>query len=39
MAQFLVELCIDSLSVTPDSLLDVLRAALQVERRLGRPAR
>jgi pyruvate,water dikinase len=39
MAAFLVELGIDSLSVTPDTLMDVLRNALAVEQRLGRPSR
>lgn len=39
MAAFLVELGIDSLSVTPDTLLDVMRTALAVEQRLGRPPR
>jgi pyruvate,water dikinase len=34
-----VGLGIDSLSVTPDTLLDVMRTALAVEQRLGRPAR
>jgi pyruvate,water dikinase len=39
MATYLVELGIDSLSVTPDTLLDVTRTVLAVEQRLGRPVR
>ncbi len=39
MAEYLVELGIDSLSVTPDTLLSVTRSVLAVERRLGRPVR
>jgi pyruvate,water dikinase len=39
VARWLVELGIDSMSVTPDTLLDVLREVVEVERRLGRPAR
>jgi pyruvate,water dikinase len=39
MAEYLVELGIDALSVTPDTLLSVTRAVLLVERRLGRPPR
>jgi pyruvate, water dikinase len=39
MAEYLVELGIDSLSVTPDTLLAVTRKVLEVERRLGRPPR
>lgn len=39
MAEYLVELGIDSISVTPDTLLEVTRKVLAVERRLGRPAR
>jgi pyruvate,water dikinase len=35
-AQFLVELGIDSISVTPDSLLKTKRAIAQVEAQLGR---
>jgi pyruvate, water dikinase len=38
-AQYLVELGIDSISVTPDTLLDITRAVLAVEARLGRPPR
>jgi pyruvate, water dikinase len=37
MAEYLVELGIDSLSVTPDTLLAVTRKVLAVEKRLGRP--
>lgn len=39
MVEYLVELGIDALSVTPDTLLPVTRAVLEVERRLGRPPR
>jgi pyruvate, water dikinase len=39
MAAYLVELGIDSISVTPDTLLRTTRDILAVERRLGRPAR
>jgi pyruvate, water dikinase len=39
LAEYLVELGIDSLSVTPDTLLAVTRKVLEVEGRLGRPAR
>jgi pyruvate,water dikinase len=39
MAQYLVELGIDSISVTPDTLLQVTRGVLAVEQRLGRPPR
>ena len=35
VAEYLVELGIDSLSVTPDTLLSVTRHVLEVERRLG----
>jgi pyruvate,water dikinase len=38
-AEYLVELGIDSISVTPDTLLDITRAVLGVEARLGRPPR
>jgi pyruvate,water dikinase len=38
-AQYLVELGIDSISVTPDTLLDITRAVLAVEARLGRAPR
>ena len=37
--EFLVELGIDSISVTPDTLLKATRTVLDVEQRLGRPAR
>jgi len=36
MAEFLVELGIDSISLTPDSLISTTRMVLEVERRLGR---
>ena len=36
MAEFLVELGIDSISLTPDSLIATTRLVLEVERRLGR---
>ncbi|NML17651.1 phosphoenolpyruvate synthase [Azohydromonas caseinilytica] len=39
MARYLVELGIDSLSVTPDTLLDVTREVLAVEERLGHAPR
>ncbi|CAG1013638.1 partial Phosphoenolpyruvate synthase, partial [Burkholderiaceae bacterium] len=39
MAEYLVELGIDSISVTPDTLLEVTRKVLTVEQRLGRPPR
>ena len=39
MAQYLVEQGIDSLSVTPDTLLSVARQVLAVEKRLGRAPR
>lgn len=39
MVEYLVELGIDALSVTPDTLLAVTRAVLEVERRLGRTPR
>ncbi|MEZ0123565.1 MAG: phosphoenolpyruvate synthase [Candidatus Reddybacter sp.] len=35
MAEFLVELGIDSISLTPDSLISTTRLVLEVERRLG----
>jgi pyruvate,water dikinase len=38
MAEYLVEIGIDSMSLTPDSVLRTMRAVLEVERRLGRPA-
>jgi pyruvate,water dikinase len=39
MAEYLVEQGIDSMSVTPDTLLKITRDVLAVERRLGRPPR
>ena len=39
MAEYLVEQGIDSISVTPDTLLATTRAVLAVEQRLGRPPR
>lgn len=39
MAQYLVELGIDSMSVTPDTLLKITRDVLAVEARLGRAPR
>jgi pyruvate,water dikinase len=39
LARWLVELGIDSISVTPDTLLDVLREVLDAEQQLGRPPR
>ena len=39
MAEYLVELGIDSISLTPDTLLDVTRRVLAVEQCLGRPPR
>jgi pyruvate,water dikinase len=39
MAAYLVELGIDSMSVTPDTLLKITRDVLAVEERLGRPPR
>jgi len=39
VVEFLVELGIDALSVTPDSALKILRDVLAIERRLGRPSR
>jgi pyruvate,water dikinase len=39
MAEYLVELGIDSMSVTPDTLLKTTRDVLAVEARLGRPPR
>lgn len=35
MAEYLVELGIDSMSVTPDTLMAVTRQVLALERRLG----
>ncbi|WP_177142871.1 hypothetical protein [Variovorax sp. YR216] len=37
LARSLVELGIDSISVMPDTLLEVLREVLNVEQQLGRP--
>jgi pyruvate, water dikinase len=37
MVEYLVELGIDSMSVTPDTLLQVTRNVLAIEQRLGRP--
>jgi pyruvate, water dikinase len=37
MVEYLVELGIDSISVTPDTLLQVTRNVLAIEQRLGRP--
>jgi pyruvate, water dikinase len=39
MVEFLVELGIDSISVTPDTLLSVMRNVLAVEKRLGKEPR
>ena len=39
MAEYLVELGIDSMSVTPDTLLKITRDVLAVEKRLGRSPR
>ena len=39
MAEYLVELGIDSMSVTPDTLLKITRDVLAVEARLGRAPR
>ncbi len=39
MAEYLVELGIDSISLTPDTLLATLRRVLAVEQRLGLPPR
>jgi pyruvate,water dikinase len=39
MAEYLVEIGIDSISVTPDTLLAVTRQVLAVEQRLGRAPR
>jgi len=39
IAEFLVELGIDSISLVPDAVLRTLRHVLEVERRLGRPPR
>ncbi|HVL75742.1 MAG TPA: putative PEP-binding protein, partial [Noviherbaspirillum sp.] len=39
MAEYLVEIGIDSISLNPDTLIKTARRLLDVERRLGRPAR
>ncbi|UEM06310.1 phosphoenolpyruvate synthase [Skermanella rosea] len=39
IAEFLVRLGIDSISLTPDSVLKTLRAVVELEQGLGRPAR
>lgn len=39
MAEFLVEIGIDSLSLNPDTMLKTTRHVLEVEKRLGRPPR
>jgi pyruvate,water dikinase len=39
MAEFLVEIGIDSMSLNPDAVLGTTRRVLEVERRLGRAAR
>ena len=39
MAEYLVELGIDSISVTPDTILKITHDVLAVEKRLGRPSR
>lgn len=39
MAEYLVELGIDSMSLTPDTVLKTTRHILEVEKRLGRPPR
>jgi pyruvate,water dikinase len=39
MAEFLVELGIDSISLNPDTVLKTTERILDVERRLGRDAR
>ena len=38
IARYLVEIGIDSISLTPDSVVSTMRAVLELERRLGRPA-
>ncbi len=37
MAEYLVEICIDSMSLNPDTVLTTTRQVLEVEKRLGRP--
>jgi pyruvate,water dikinase len=39
MAAWLVERGIDSISVTPDTLLEITRSVLALEQRLGRAPR
>jgi pyruvate,water dikinase len=39
IAKYLVEIGIDSVSLTPDSVLSTMAAVLELERRLGRPPR
>jgi pyruvate,water dikinase len=39
IARYLVEIGIDSMSLSPDSVLRTMRAVLDLERQLGRPAR
>jgi pyruvate, water dikinase len=39
VARYLVELGIDSMSLTPDSVLRTMRAVVDLERKLGRPER
>ena len=37
MAEYLVEIGIDSMSLTPDTVLETTRHVLEVEWRLGKP--
>jgi pyruvate,water dikinase len=39
MAEFLVEIGIDSMSLNPDTVLKTTQHVLEVEARLGRPPR
>ncbi len=39
IAEFLVEIGIDSMSLNPDAVLSITRHVLEIERRLGRPPR
>ncbi len=39
IAEFLVEIGIDSMSLNPDAVLPITRRVLEIERRLGRPPR
>jgi pyruvate,water dikinase len=39
VAQYLVELGIDSISLTPDRVLRTMQAVQQIEQALGRPPR